>query len=493
MLSEEALERLSEKLVNRIEKLNLFMIQKIGDQIVNIGTLTPTQLMEIFQSVKYGNDIDEIVSKIAEITNLNINDIYSIMEEVAIKNQEFARQFYEYRNIKFIPYEKNLMLQKHVNAIAKATANEYMNISNTMAFVQYNEQGKREFIPIAEMYQRITDNAILSVSQGKESYQVAMRKAIKELSSNGIRTVDYASGYSRRMDSSVRMNVMDGIRRVNRELQEEFGKDFGADGVEISHHENAAPDHIDTIDGKQFSKEEYERVNNSLDRHVGELNCNHFVFQIVLGVSEPMYSKEKLELDKKKNKEGFEFEGIHYTNYEGTQLQRKLETEIRKYKDRQIAAKAINDEDEIYYCQEKIRQLNQKYDELSKVSGLPTKVDRLRVEGFSRVRLNKNDNPKTYHVDNETLQNAIFSDKISTNKWIVPKNTIIENVTVIAGQGTSTDIRAKRKLEQKYSSGNWTKRSGTVNGKYYSYQIHYYEKDGIQYEGKLKDEPKERK
>ena len=387
MLSEEALERLSEKLVNRIEELNLFMIKKIGEQIVNIGTLTPTQLMEIFQSVKYGNDIDEIVSKIAEITNLNVNDIYSIMEEVAIKNQEFARQFYEYRNIKFIPYEKNLMLQKHVNAIAKATANEYMNISNTMAFVQYNEQGKKEFIPIAEMYQRITDNAILSISQGKESYQVAMRKAIKELSSNGIRTVDYASGYSRRMDSSVRMNVMDGIRRVNRELQEEFGKDFGADGVEISHHENAAPDHIDTIDGKQFSKEEYERVNNSLDRHVGELNCNHFVFQIVLGVSEPMCSKEKLELDKKKNKEGFEFEGTHYTNYEGTQLQRKLETEIRKYKDRQIAAKVINDKDEVYHCQERIRQLTQKYDELSKESGLPIKIDRLRVEGYKKVKV----------------------------------------------------------------------------------------------------------
>ena len=53
MLSEEALERLSERLVNRIEELNLYMIEKLGEQIVDIGTLTPSQLREVFQSIKY--------------------------------------------------------------------------------------------------------------------------------------------------------------------------------------------------------------------------------------------------------------------------------------------------------------------------------------------------------------------------------------------------------------------------------------------------------
>ena len=400
MLSEEALEKLSERLVDRIEELNLFMIQKIADQIVHVDTLTPTQMMQIFQSLKYGNDIDEIVNKVAEITELNVQDIYSIFEEVAKKNQEFAKKFYEYRNIKFIPFEKNLTLQNHVRAIAKATVNEYINISNTMAFVQFNEQGVKEFVPIADMYQKITDNAILSTAQGRESYQIAMRKAMHELSSNGIRTVDYASGYSRRMDSSVRMNVMDGIRRINRELQKEFGKEFGADGIEVSHHMYPAPDHEDTIDGRQFSikgdvtvkgikYEDFNTINDSLLRHVGELNCYHFIYPIILGVSEPIYSKEQLEADKKKNHDGFEFEGNHYTMYEGTQLQRQIETKIRRYKDRQIADKAINYIDGIYYCQEKIEQLMQKYNDLSKISGLPTKIDRLRVEGYTKIKVDK--------------------------------------------------------------------------------------------------------
>lgn len=392
MLSENALERLTERLVNRIEELNAYFVEKLGKQITTIGNVMPSQVRELMQTIQYGADIDEIMNKIAEITNLNVNDIYSIFEEVAKQNQSFAKQFYEYKRVKFIPYEQNKALQRQVRAIAKATVEEYINISNTMTYTIYNELGEKTFTNLSKTYQKITDRAILNISQGRESFDTVMKKTMKDLTRNGLRTVDYASGYSRRLDSSVRMNLMDGVRRLNRELQEQFGEEFGADGVEVSHHINPAPDH-DTVDGKQFSKEEYEKVNNLLTRHVGELNCYHFTYSIILGVSKPLYSKEQLQADKEANKKGFEFEGNHYTNYEGTQLQRQLETKIRQYKDRQIGAKAINDMDEVYHCQEKITQLTQKYNDLSNASGLPTKIDRLRVEGYNKI----SGNTKSYY------------------------------------------------------------------------------------------------
>ena len=395
MLSEDVLERLSERLVDRIESLNTYFIKKIGKQIKTIGTITPSQLSELLQSVQYGNDINEIMNKIAKITDMNVKDIYKIFEEVAKKNQSFSKKFYDYKKIKFIPYEENKMLQEQVMSIAKATANEYVNISKTFAYMRKNANGIKEYTSLSEVYQKITDEAILSVAQGRESYQMAMKKAMKEMTSNGLRVVDYSTAYSRRADSSVRMNIMDGIRRLNREVQEQFGKEFEADGIEVSHHKYAAPDHIDTIDGKQFSKngeiivdgvkyEDYNTINDSLLRHVGELNCYHFPFQIVLGVSKPLYTKEELEADKEENEKGFEFEGNHYTMYEGTQLQRQIETKIRQYKDRQIGAKEVDDTDEVYHCQEKIRQLTDKYYDLHKVSGLPTKIDRLRVDGYRK-------------------------------------------------------------------------------------------------------------
>lgn len=406
MLSEDTLERLSERLVDRIEGLNTYFIKKIGKQIKIIGTVTPSQLSELLQSVQYGNDIDEIMNKIAEVTDMNVKDIYKIFEEVAKKNQTFSKKFYDYNKVKFIPYEENKTLQEQVMSIAKATANEYVNMSKTFAYMSINETGEKVFTSISDIYQKITDEAILSIAQGRESYQMAMKKSMKEMTRNGLRIVDYSSGYSRRADSSVRMNVMDGIRRLNREVQESFGKEFGANGIEVSHHLYAAPDHIDTIDGRQFSTngektingikyQNYDTVNNSLDRHVGELNCYHFPFQIVLGVSEPMYSKEQLEADKQANMHGFEYEGNHYTMYEGTQLQRQIETKIRQYKDRQIGARAIDDNDEVYHCQEKIEQLTNKYKELSDISGLPTKIDRLRVDGYRTI----SGNTRSYFED----------------------------------------------------------------------------------------------
>lgn len=406
MLSEDTLERLSERLVDRIEGLNTYFIKKIGKQIKIIGTVTPSQLSELLQSVQYGNDIDEIMNKIAEVTDMNVKDIYKIFEEVAKKNQTFSKKFYDYNKVKFIPYEENKTLQEQVMSIAKATANEYVNMSKTFAYMSINETGEKVFTSISDIYQKITDEAILSIAQGRESYQMAMKKSMKEMTRNGLRIVDYSSGYSRRADSSVRMNVMDGIRRLNREVQESFGKEFGANGIEVSHHLYAAPDHIDTIDGRQFSTDgektingikyqNYDTVNNSLDRHVGELNCYHFPFQIVLGVSEPMYSKEQLEADKQANMHGFEYEGNHYTMYEGTQLQRQIETKIRQYKDRQIGARAIDDNDEVYHCQEKIEQLTNKYKELSDISGLPTKIERLRVDGYRTI----SGNTRSYFED----------------------------------------------------------------------------------------------
>ena len=109
----------------------------------------------------------------------------------------------------------------------------------------------------------------------------------------------------------------------------------------------------------------------------------------MLGVSKPEYSEEELQKLIDDNNKGFELDGVHYTNYEGTQLQRKLETEIRKQKDIQIMAKASGNKELVQESQSRITQLTHKYKELSDVSGLPTKMERMRVSQYKRVNVNK--------------------------------------------------------------------------------------------------------
>ena len=387
MLSEEAMERLSEVLVNRIEELNAVILEEIGVAIKKIGTLTPSKAQQLAQMLKYGGSYDKIMKKLAEITNLNVKQIYEIFDEVARKNQLFAKQFYEYRQLDFIPYDQNDALKQQVKAIADVTANNFINMTKTSAFLTLDNKGNKIFTKLSEIYQKTVDEAVLNVVQGKEAYTTAMRKTMRELAQNGIRTVDYASGYSRRLDSSVRQNLLEGMRTLTNQMQENFGKEFDADGVEISVHEHPAEDHED-LQGKQYSNEEFEELNNSLERPISTLNCYHYIFSIVLGVSKPQYSEEQLQKLREDNEKGFTFEGKHFTLYEGTQLQRTIETNIRTLKDRQIGARAMGDIDEVAKCQRKIRLLTSKYNDLAQVSGLRTKRDRLVVSGYRRVSTN---------------------------------------------------------------------------------------------------------
>lgn len=401
MLNNEQEEKLVQILIDRINALNEDILEIIGNRIKEIGEMTPTQVHQINQMLMYNTDIKEIVEKLAEVSGMNVNDIYSLFEYSAKTNQDFARQFYRARGISYIPYAENKALKEQIRAIAKITAKEYANISRTSAigYTVKDLKGNLVFKDISSAYKDIIDKAILNVGQGKTTYQQEMRKAIKQIGQSGLKTLDYESGRSMRLDSAIRQNTLEGLRTLTNQIQEQFGEEFGADGVEVSHHINSAPDHIDTVDGKQFSLngdkvvngklyKDFNTVNNLLDRQVSTLNCRHYIFSIVLGVNKPQYTDKQLEEDKKKNKQGFDFEGKHYSNYEGEQLQRLIEREIRKQKDIQILAKASGDKELTQQVQAKITQLTTKYRQVVKVSGLPNQLKtRASVVGYKRINV----------------------------------------------------------------------------------------------------------
>lgn len=403
MIDERLIDLLVERLVDRIEEGNSYTLRKIGESIKEIGALSPSKAQQLSQILKYGGNYDKIVEKLAQITELNVKDIYEIFEEVAKSDYAFAKQFYDYRGVKYIPYEENIVLQQQVKALAKITAGEYANFSNTLAFTK-RVNGRVVYADLARTYQDTIDKAVLSVAQGKSTFQEQMYSTIKELGSSGIKRVDYASGRSVRLDSSVRQHLKGALRSLHNETQAVFGEEFGSDGVEISVHMNPAPDHAE-VQGRQFSKEEFDKFQSDQDavdytgklftkehdghdrRSISEYNCYHYTFDIVLGVSKPEYSEEKLQEIIDNNNKGFELDGKHYTNYEGTQMQRKLETEIRKQKDIQIIAKASGNKELVQESQSKITQLTRKYKQLSDISGLPTKMERMRVSGYKRTSI----------------------------------------------------------------------------------------------------------
>jgi len=408
MLSEELTEVLVERLVNRIEKVNTYILKDIAKVIKELGTLRPSDVHQLIQIMKYGGNYNKILKKISQMTKLNQKEIIKIFEEVAKSDYRFAKQFYNYRNKKYIPWGKNKSLQEQVYAMARVTADEYSNLSRTLAFSR-KVNGKVEYTDIGRIYQEVIDEGITAISQGKSTFDKEMQRTIKELVESGIRSVDWEKGTSRRLDSAVRMHLKAGLRHLHNETERIIGEEIGADGVEITVHANPAPDH-EEAQGRQFTNEQFERLQRigfAVDvkgreinlhrelktkmasavsfRPISEYNCYHTILTVVLGVSKPLYSDEQLQEIIDNNEKGFEFEGKHYSMYDGTQLQRQIETAIRKEKDKQIMAKESGQDELVQKAEKNIDTLLNKYVDLSKKSGLPTKMERLRVDGYKQV------------------------------------------------------------------------------------------------------------
>lgn len=405
MISENQIEKLCEKLVDRIEQANLVFLEEIGNSIKQIGSLTPSKAQQLVQILKYGGKYEDIIYKISQITGLNLKEIDTIFHAYAEKDRLFYKRFYEYRNLLFSPYQENNALRMQVQALANITKNELSNFMNTRAlgYSIKDLDGNVVFTGLRETYNRVLDEAILNVGQGKSTFDEAMRNTLKQIGGSGLKTVDY-QGRSMRLDSAVRMNMQGALRNLHNEMQQIYGQAFGSDGVEINVHSNPAPDHAE-VQGHQFSNEEFNKFQNDIDavdykgklftaefegkdrRAISEYNCYHRIFSIILGVSKPQYSDEQLQKIIDENNKHIEIDGKEYTKYECTQLQRTLERKIREQKDVQILAKASGNDNLVLESQMNITQLTNKYREVSEKAGLPTKNQRLSVSGYKRVAI----------------------------------------------------------------------------------------------------------
>lgn len=402
MLNNEQEEKLVQILIDRIQELNEVILKMIGKRIKQIRLATPQELTEIRKMLMNGEDLRKIFNLLSKVTKLNIQDIFDIYASETKINQEYAKKFYDVRGVQYVPYSQNKALKEQIKALATITAREYANISKTTAigYTIRDTKGNIVFKDISKTYKEILDKSILNVSTGKETFYEQIRKDLKQLGQSGLKTIDYESGRSIRLDSAIKMNVLGGVRDLTNTLQTQFGEEFGADGIEISVHQNPAEDHA-PIQGKQFSLGEYQymqnempfmdykgRKYNAIKREIGQWNCYHYIFNIVLGVNKPQYSDEELAEIEENNKKGFKIDGKHYTNYEGTQLQRALEREIRKQKDIQILAKESGDKDLVSQSQTKITQLTNKYKQLCNISGLSNQLKtRGLVSGYRRVNV----------------------------------------------------------------------------------------------------------
>ena len=363
MLTPEQLQNLPQELTDLYDQLSEFILRDIARRIAKGAEITDTAEYQLYRAKSLGLSTDEIAAKIAEINGSSASEINRLIREAAAQSDEFDRKMLGVDKGAAVPLEENAQLQKLISAQIAETAGKCENLTNTMGFADHDFLGRVYYLSMTDMYRREMDSAHMKVVTGATDYMTAIRQACNKLAASGVRTIDYESGRSDRIEVAARRAILTSVAHVTHRISEQNGEELGADGWEMSAHSGSRPSHA-VYQGRQYTQEQYERIIKPL---ISEPNCRHDVFPIILGVSEPTYTEEELQ---NIDQPPFTYEGRTYTAYEASQQMRKMERAMRKQKDRCIVAD-LNRQKYIY-------------EDFCKAADSYTEYERTYVTGFNR-------------------------------------------------------------------------------------------------------------
>lgn len=372
MLTPGQIAALRDKAGHITDPINEYLIEEIARRISEAGQLTSTAAYQVWRAQNLGRSQREIKEKLKKLLKKSKQEIDELLTQSAEVGYRFDLD--RLPTDKSIPFEENRVMQQIVSAASKLALDDFTNITQTLGMVDPFGNA----LPLQDAYRAATDFAFKQVVTGAADYNTAIRQATKNLADKGIQVIDYESGVHTSLEAAVRRNVMGGLGLMQEKINEETYKEFGCDGWEISAHANSAPDH-EPIQGRQYSDAAFKGLNNSLVRRIGTLNCGHAAFPIILGVNDPQYTDAELEEFRKDNEKGVTIAGRHYTGYEATQMQRKIERTIRKQKKRVLVDEATGDEEKLAVDRTKLQILRQEYKRFSNAAGLRTESERTFV------------------------------------------------------------------------------------------------------------------
>ena len=490
MLSERQLEALLKVFNARMQRVNDQYLQLMGEHLKMIGELTPSDVHRLTQLQQMRGNMRQIKRSIAKAAEASMEDVEKAFEAAAESNERFMRAYYQ--EAAEAPIKGQMQRSKSLERILKAqlrvTEQEMRNLSRTTV--------------VTEAYRNAVDVAVQAVQSGLVDYKGAIRSAMTAAGKNGLR-VQYASGMTRRLDSAMRQNVLDGVRTLNNDVLQQLGKEYGADGVEISAHALCAEDHL-PYQGRQFTLKQFESIQAQLDRPFGMWNCKHTIFPIILGVSAQALDNDTLKQYRDLSTEQMTIDGKTMSRYEWSQEQRRIETAVRMQKDVATLAKASGDMKAVRAAQANIDKLMEYYDKISEGSGIKQEYGRMAVTGFAAAKEDpnltfiRNDAkmkansglPKILKgLPNETVK-ATADVNLPNLHGVVPKGAEVVSVVVMAGNQTSTPIRDLKRLYALYPEyGNasaWQKKTGTAKTDSFVYELHWYEANGKVPPGEIK-------
>ena len=308
---EERLNELADIVFNRTNQLNDYVLNTIGRRIKATGRASAYDQQALKNMDDVSGDMAKIKKKLAETMEMNVKDVEAILTQTVTEGVNSYKPLYDFKGMKFVPFEQNEYAHFLVSHWAQETAENMINLSRTKAlcFDRYNVAG--DFIgstPLEGAFQKAIDDAVIAVSSATTDFNSAMRKTVESLGGSGVR-VNYGNNVTRSLPSMVRQNLLYGAKQSAQAYDRYVGEQLGCDGFEVDYHGHPRPSH-EFMGGKMYAYEgtvsiggkTYENGSEALTR-LGDYGCLHFKTDIILGVSEPRYDDEWLSKQKEQDKQ----------------------------------------------------------------------------------------------------------------------------------------------------------------------------------------------
>jgi len=394
-LTPHELERLPKPTERIMTAMELAVMTEIVERIKNAGEITPLIYWMMNRTAAIGESkarIKKIISDALKDTDLQIDKIYAqAVDSDYVANKELYRD----SGKDYIPYQENKWLQQVVSGIKAQTKETLRPMENITQTTGFNVMVGKEkvFTPLSEYLESTLDKAMMEITTGVKTYSQAINGVIDEMTSSGLRTVDYASGRSDRVEVAARRAVMTGVAQLTDKVNEKNAEELNTDYWEVEWHMGARNTGTGIMNhqswqGKVYSSEEMRTV-CGLGEMLGfaGINCYHIRFPFIPGISKRKYTDEWLAEQNRKENTKRSFKGKEYDTYGALQYQRRLERTIRKQKqDIKLMEKNGADKDDIQAAKIRRRMTERAYADFSKKMELPQQLERIYTPKTASVQ-----------------------------------------------------------------------------------------------------------
>lgn len=388
-MTPEEMEKMPKELERTMTALEMSIMAEIVERIRNAAQVTPVIDWLLLRLSAVGESKKRIKRMIRDALDLSDGKIDDIYRQAAESDRTRNREIYEAAGKDFLPYKDNKWLQQVVEAARRQTKDSLRpmeNITQTTGFNVPMGGGKKAFTPLSEYLERSLDKAMMGIATGAMTYSQAIGDVIDEMTSSGVRVVDYAPGKSDRIEVAARRAVMTGVAQMTDKVSEKNAEELGTDYWEVDWHMGARNTgtgykNHQSWQGRVYSSEEMRTV-CGLGEMLGfaGINCYHIRFPFIPGISKRKYTDEWLAEQNRKENEKKTYRGRQYDTYGALQHQRRLERTIRKQKqDVALLEKAGADKEDITAAKCRLRLTNKTYVEFSKEMGLRQQRERLKI------------------------------------------------------------------------------------------------------------------